>query len=492
MGLSKFELIFVFLIIFSFSATGASYMNCIDSDGGQIFNVKGDVNYTYASVPMQGDWMTYSDYCSYISSPITECTGSNCFVTEYSCTGSNYNYEVQITNQNCTELGYEGCRNGACYGFSASCSDQIKNQTETDVDCGGICGATCELGEHCLSHSDCVSYYCNDEVCSTAPASDAHCYNGVQDLDESGIDCGGAYCNACVSVVFERGSNDPGNHYWNTSENPFNVMYQLTATASNGVVELYGINISGSGSGDELNDIESAFVALDNDSDGKYNELTDTLIGKSGFNADNGKAMMDFQPMQSLSGSLTVSESRNFIIGYKMKSSPENNETFRMQIDSVQVKFPSTNVFENVLGTEYFSNTKTVSAKPKGNCFNGVQDLDESGIDCGGAYCPECKKPDPRVTTENNCVQCNCCEQNSNRGICISFDGSCNTIFCWLFFGGIIIAVIILFLILIALILSIIFRPGSKQIVQVTAEKTESKSTENKTTDSKDKKSDSK
>ena len=48
------------------------------------------------------------------------------------------------------------------------CSDGKKNQDETDVDCGGICGATCDDNEACKVMADCVHGYCTRGlVCGT-------------------------------------------------------------------------------------------------------------------------------------------------------------------------------------------------------------------------------------------------------------------------------------------------------------------------------------
>lgn len=44
-----------------------------------------------------------------------------------------------------------------------SCDDGTQNQDETDVDCGGMCGATCEGGEDCIDGDDCVSELCGDD-----------------------------------------------------------------------------------------------------------------------------------------------------------------------------------------------------------------------------------------------------------------------------------------------------------------------------------------
>jgi Proprotein convertase P-domain len=79
----------------------------------------------------------------------------------------------------CTE--HEQCQNGFCHPTTAVCTtptcvDAFQNQDETDVDCGGTCGATCVTGEACVANGDCVSDLCD-------PASDqcvvASSYNAV-------------------------------------------------------------------------------------------------------------------------------------------------------------------------------------------------------------------------------------------------------------------------------------------------------------------------
>lgn len=44
-----------------------------------------------------------------------------------------------------------------------SCSDGKKNQNETDLDCGGVCGATCADLKVCAVDGDCLNGYCNGD-----------------------------------------------------------------------------------------------------------------------------------------------------------------------------------------------------------------------------------------------------------------------------------------------------------------------------------------
>jgi hypothetical protein len=75
----------------------------------------------------------------------------------------------------------------------ATCSDGIENQDETDVDCGGSICPPCDPGEGCLQPSDCTSSVCQSMVCQSPTCSD-----GVQNGNETDVDCGGGTCPACA------------------------------------------------------------------------------------------------------------------------------------------------------------------------------------------------------------------------------------------------------------------------------------------------------
>ena len=78
-----------------------------------------------------------------------------------------------------------------------TCSDTIKNQNETDVDCGGstLC-PDCANGKDCNGNSDCTSSYCNPSgKCSTPSCTDTFKNQG-----ESDVDCGGtSTCDRCAT-----------------------------------------------------------------------------------------------------------------------------------------------------------------------------------------------------------------------------------------------------------------------------------------------------
>ncbi len=292
----RWRVLFVLVLIISLCQTASAYLYCADSDDGVIYDVPGKVYYSFLSVPQEHEVDTISDYCADETGETLSCEGDNCVIWEYSCTGEENDWEVQTDWKICTDLGYSGCSDGACYGTAPvpeSCSDETQNQDETDIDCGGVCD-NCDVGEGCNSATDCTTNICDSNICTEVlldpycldeddfdtfvsadlkygyynednewnegkgienciegdlPAeddkcdydseegcyvfeaycnesdpwgfsyvevlceygcedgacreADFHCNNSVQDFDEDGEDCGGAYCELCEPIVVE-------------------------------------------------------------------------------------------------------------------------------------------------------------------------------------------------------------------------------------------------------------------------------------------------
>lgn len=85
------------------------------------------------------------------------------------------------------------CWNGACR--NPECNDSLKNGSESDVDCGGSCGG-CNNGHACTSPADCLSRVCAAGVCQDPTCSDRQ-KNGT----EGGTDCGGTCATKCDDGV---------------------------------------------------------------------------------------------------------------------------------------------------------------------------------------------------------------------------------------------------------------------------------------------------
>lgn len=97
--------------------------------------------------------------------------------------------------------GAGGMGGGSPY-VRPTCDDGEKNGDETDVDCGGPCGA-CEEGRACDTDSDCTTSSCVEGVCA-AP----RCDDGRENGDETDVDCGGGTCPRCPVGKMCRSTGD--------------------------------------------------------------------------------------------------------------------------------------------------------------------------------------------------------------------------------------------------------------------------------------------
>ena len=79
---------------------------------------------------------------------------------------------------------------------AATCTDTMRNASETDIDCGGSACPSCSPGKQCALNTDCTSGVCDTaEVPPVCRA--ATCTDGLNNGDETDVDCGGT-CGRCV------------------------------------------------------------------------------------------------------------------------------------------------------------------------------------------------------------------------------------------------------------------------------------------------------
>jgi hypothetical protein len=95
-----------------------------------------------------------------------------------------------------------GCKHSGTTTFP-TCGDNIVNQDETDVDCGGQLCTPCNTGKRCKVAKDCRSTVCTAGVCG-APT----CADGLKNGSESDVDCGGPDCPPCGDGSLCSGFND--------------------------------------------------------------------------------------------------------------------------------------------------------------------------------------------------------------------------------------------------------------------------------------------
>jgi cysteine-rich repeat protein len=91
---------------------------------------------------------------------------------------------------------------GVC--VAPSCVDNKKNGLETDTDCGGgTCGG-CAPGKGCVANNDCNSGVCSSTVSSktgTGTCAAPTCTDNVLNGSETDVDCGGGTCTQTCGTV---------------------------------------------------------------------------------------------------------------------------------------------------------------------------------------------------------------------------------------------------------------------------------------------------
>ena len=70
------------------------------------------------------------------------------------------------------------------------CVSEKRESDETDIDCGGSC-SPCADKKRCLQASDCASRVCSNNLCQVPSCDDL-----IKNQDESDKDCGGTACSA--------------------------------------------------------------------------------------------------------------------------------------------------------------------------------------------------------------------------------------------------------------------------------------------------------
>jgi hypothetical protein len=70
-------------------------------------------------------------------------------------------------SDSCGNTNLDGGTNLRC--LAPTCSDNVKNEMETDVDCGGPNCTPCLVGKQCIATSDCVSQICTGGICACPP-----------------------------------------------------------------------------------------------------------------------------------------------------------------------------------------------------------------------------------------------------------------------------------------------------------------------------------
>lgn len=161
--------------------------------------------------PLLSDCDIYS-VCHYLQN-------SNNYLIHSNRPGCNSKAEITATcvytpTYGCTDIyahNYDPAANlddGSC----ETCTDGIQNGDETGIDCGGARCPVCPEIPGCTD----ISAHNYDPAATVDDGSCETCSDGIKNGDESGVDCGGTRCDPCP-IVF--GCTDPEAHNFNPAAN---------------------------------------------------------------------------------------------------------------------------------------------------------------------------------------------------------------------------------------------------------------------------------
>ncbi len=247
-----------------------------------------------------------------------------------------------------------------CVGSTPTCNDGIQNGDETGVDCGGSCVpcATCNDG---IQNGDETGVDCGGS-CGPCPT----CNDGIQNGDETGIDCGGscapcATCNDGIQNGDETGvdcggSCAPCNSGCNGTEVTVTINFDNYPEETSWLI-IQGGQTFASGSNYGSQPDGSTYTEVVCLADGCYDFVIKDAYGdgiccgygNGSYSVTNGSTVF------VSGGNFGSSETTNFCVG----------------------------------GT-----TPT--------CNDGVQNGDETGVDCGGSFCTPCTTGCSYTTVNNN------------------------------------------------------------------------------------------
>ena len=238
---------------------------------------------------------------------------------------------------------------GTCSDIDPTCDDGVQNGDETGVDCGGSC-----------------------EPCMTMPT----CDDGIQNGDETGIDCGGS-CEPCVT---------DGGPDRSCGEDTDDLSVCLGTACSIGVGEETCLDITvGNFTAVTSLQFDVTFPAANLTFTRVTTDpaVSDQLLGSNP--ADGVARIIFFQPAQT---GLTLNNGDN--LGTVCFT---NNSTARTELDVAAILASDTNgEVTDVQGNGGSINGCTV-VDP--TCDDGIQNGNETGVDCGGdcAPCPPVANP---------------------------------------------------------------------------------------------------
>ena len=289
-------------------------------------------------------------------------------------TGSDLSSPVSFTDLTaCTEYEFQVRSNcgdsdsqwSPLFSFSTTgcvvptCDDGIQNGDETGVDCGGSDCPDCPTCEDGIQNGDETGVDCGGPDCPDCPVVPT-CDDGIQNGDETGVDCGGPDCAPCgcqgqtVTLTIQLDKFP--------QETSWEILSGSTVVSSGGTY----------GHLPDLSTVTETICLPNGCYDLKfYDSYGDGICCTYG---EGYYQLVDDETAATLAAGSNFgsSDTHNFCVGEPEEPSCEDGE---QNGDETGID----------CGGE---NCPDCPTEP--SCDDGVQNGDETGVDCGGENCPDC------------------------------------------------------------------------------------------------------
>ncbi len=280
-----------------------------------------------------------------------------------------------------------------------TCTDGIQNGNETGVDCGGPDCVACPTCTDGILNGNETDVDCGGPDCPACPT----CVDGIMNGDETGIDCGGSCAECGCGLVLDQEDFENGLGIWIDGGSDC-ALYTNGNYASSGINTLRLRDNSSSSNATTNNLNLSSIVALkvqfhfyprsmesnegfrlqlSSNGGGTYTTIEEWVVGN------------DFANDQSYFTTIDIATNFTANTRFRLESFGSSNtdwvyfDDIRISICNGEEIMPSCDDgLQNGDETDVDCGGSQCPACP--TCFDGIQNGNETDVDCGGSDCPAC------------------------------------------------------------------------------------------------------
>lgn len=315
----------------------------------------------------------------------TDCVTEECDSETQMCVIKSCTQDSDCSSNKCS------IEDGAEKGICISCGDQVKNNDETDVDCGGWCGAKCQNGQTCATNADCVTNECGiDNKCTGEVPEPAKLndlvINEVLVTAEVNKDFdylkGNKQCEF-IEIVNVSANPVSLNNVTMTADNITDSKQVIKAQQLTGILPSKTALVLHNIEQCPLNDMHKAGAVSQN--------ITKNVL-------TNSKAYEIYLTIDGVN-------SNKFVISESLASSHSANLTIDMDATSAIVDHET--IHGALASPGMCANGGSFVNDCVLTCENGVKDDDEMGTDCGGVCAVGCANG-TTCTAHTDCLSGHC------------------------------------------------------------------------------------